>query len=71
MFIIGANEDVFPAPVSRDGILSEREREQLFAAGLEVSEPFELRVLEERYFAYTAMTCASDGIFFVLVGGIS
>lgn len=63
VFIIGANEDVFPAPVSRDGILSEREREQLFAAGLEVSEPFELRVLEERYFAYTAMTCASDGIF--------
>ena len=24
VFIIGANEDMFPAPVSRDGILSER-----------------------------------------------
>ncbi len=63
VFVIGANEDVFPAPVSREGILSEREREQLFSAGIAVSEPFELRVLEERYFAYTAMTCASDGLF--------
>lgn len=63
VFVIGANDGFFPALVSRVGILSEREREQLLCAGLTVSEPFEIRVLEERYFAYTAMTCASDGLF--------
>ncbi len=62
-FIVGANENVFPAPVSRSGILSEREREQLLEAGLAVTEPFELRVLEERFFAYSASVCASDGLF--------
>lgn len=63
VFVIGANEGLFPALVERQGILSEREREQLNAAGLSISEPFERRVLEERYFCYTAMTCASEGAF--------
>lgn len=63
VFLIGANEGVFPAPVSRGGILSEREREQLLDAGLAVTEPFELRVLEERFFAYCAACCASSGVF--------
>lgn len=62
-FLVGVNEGVFPAPVSREGILSERELEQLLDAGLAVAEPFELRVLEERFFAYSAACCASDGIF--------
>ncbi len=62
-FLIGVNEGVFPAPVSREGILSERELEQLLDAGLAVAEPFELRVLEERFFAYSAASCASEGIF--------
>ena len=63
LFLIGANEDVFPAPVGRDGVLSEREREQLGQVGVEVTEPFETRVMEERYYAYTALTCASEGVF--------
>ena len=39
VFVIGANEDVFPAPVSREGILSEREREQLFRQELPFRNP--------------------------------
>lgn len=62
VFLIGANEDIFPATAMREGILSEHEREKLSEAGLSLTQPFQMRVLEERFFAYTAMTAASRGL---------
>lgn len=63
VFVIGANEGIFPAQPSGTGLLSDREREAMAEFGLELSGSSHSRSLEETYFAYTALTCASEKVF--------
>ncbi|MCL2035155.1 MAG: PD-(D/E)XK nuclease family protein [Oscillospiraceae bacterium] len=62
-FVIGANEDVFPAAVTASGVFSDKERGELITAGLEVSPPVIQRAALEKYFVYFALTLASDRLF--------
>jgi len=63
VFVVGANEGVFPLSPVTAGVLNDLERQKLIALGLKVSDPGEFRILEERFIAYTALCCASDTLF--------
>lgn len=59
VFIIGANDGVFPAVPTSSGILSDSDRRRLSLMGLEVSEPCEERAVEEQFLAYTTAAAPS------------
>lgn len=63
VFIIGANEGVFPQNVSPKGLLSDRERETLIDAGLPLTGLMEKQASEEQFLAYAGMMSASDRLY--------
>lgn len=60
VFIIGANEGIFPLMPQGGGLFSDSEREALIEQGLALSGTREFRAVEERFIAYKALTCATD-----------
>lgn len=60
VYIVGANEGVFPAYPTGAGLLSDPERRELIARGLPLSEAAEGRTAEERFFAYMAVAAPSE-----------
>jgi ATP-dependent helicase/nuclease subunit B len=62
VFVIGANENVFPAQAGGGGLFSEAEREELSGGGLELAPTGLQRAALEKYFAYFALTLASERV---------
>lgn len=60
VFVLGANEGVLPAYPMGDGLLTEEERRHLKERGLALAEDVLTQCVEERYFAYMAVTAPSD-----------
>lgn len=60
VFLIGANEGIFPMAVQSGGLLSDGEREALIGQGLALSGTREQKAVEERFIAYKALTGASQ-----------
>lgn len=69
VFILGANEGVFPANPSQQGILTEKEREQLIACGLPITDTGDFQAVEERFFAYMALSAPSEQLFVSYIRG--
>lgn len=69
VFILGANEGVFPAYPVQNGLLSENERKQLIAQGLTMTDTGDYKVAEERFFAYMALSAPSDRLFVSYIKG--
>lgn len=63
VFILGANEGVFPAYPSDGVLLTDREREQLEQTGLFLSADRLQKAAEERFFAYTAIAAPSEKLY--------
>jgi ATP-dependent helicase/nuclease subunit B len=63
VFAIGANENIFPAQTGGGGLFSEAEREQLADGGLELAPTSLQRAAIEKYFAYFALTLASERVY--------
>ncbi|MEI6579797.1 MAG: PD-(D/E)XK nuclease family protein, partial [Eubacteriales bacterium] len=63
VFVVGANEGVFPRSPVSTGVLNDLERQKLIGLGLKVSDPGEFKVIEERFIAYTALCSASEKLF--------
>ena len=63
VFLIGVNKDEFPLVSVKNGILTDADRVNLTAIGLEVKPPFEDSVDEERFIAYCAVTAASEKLY--------
>ncbi len=63
VFILGANEGVFPAYPVGGGLLNDAERRQLIAAGLPMTDAGDLQAVEERFFAYAALSAPSERLF--------
>lgn len=63
VFAIGLAEGVFPRSAAAGGLISDGERRSLIALGLELSPPAPEQAAEERFYAYKAFTCASDGVY--------
>lgn len=59
VFILGANEGVFPAYPAVDGVFTEGERRQLKEQGLTLSGDTLRQCVEERYYAYGAAAAPS------------
>lgn len=63
VFLLGANEGVFPAVPASGGYLSDRERKTLKEkCGLRLSKDPERELTEERLYAYNALSAASEAV---------
>ncbi len=63
VFLVGANDGVFPKTPSSAGIFSDRERNVLLNAGLDLNLPVLDRIMEERFIAYHTLCTASEKIY--------
>jgi ATP-dependent helicase/nuclease subunit B len=59
-FVLGVSEGVLPGRHRDTGLFTDREREALLAAGLEVAPDTRRKVYEEQYLVYIALTRASE-----------
>lgn len=69
VFLLGVNEGVFPAYPQGAGLLSDGERRRLIALGLPMTEASDLQAVEERFFAYTALSAPSQRLFISYLQG--
>ncbi len=63
VFVIGANEGVFPSLPSSDGVLTDRERQQLCEAGVPLEDHGEQHTAVEQFLAYTTLSAASERVY--------
>ena len=62
-FVIGVNDGVFPKRIDQEGLLSDTEREWFMQIGFELAPTSKMRLMDETYMAYRAVTTASDKLF--------
>ena len=62
-FVIGVNDGVFPKRVEQEGLLSDTEREWFMQIGFELAPTSKMRLMDESYMAYRAVTTASEKLF--------
>ncbi len=63
VFVLGANEGVFPALPSGQGILNDRERRQLIDSGVEFEDHRALHAASEQFIAYAALSAATQAVY--------
>ena len=63
VFLLGANEGVFPAYPADGDLLSDRDREVLEDAGLSLSGNRLQKAAEERFFAYLALCAPREALY--------
>ncbi len=63
VFVLGANQDVFPKGVTNNGIWALNERKKLIELGLEMSDNSLLSAIDEDYLVYSALTSAAEKLF--------
>lgn len=63
VFVIGANDGVFPASPSSAGLLSDLDRRSLMDMGLELPGGLQEQTVEERYISYNALCAASERLY--------
>ncbi len=63
VFIIGANDGVFPENPPTEGILNDTERKTLEALGIELTETAEFKTVDERSFVYNALSLPTQKLF--------
>lgn len=62
-YILGASDGVLPLRIQEDGLLTDREREQLGDSGLEMGPGVRRRLLDERFIVYRAFLTPSDRLW--------
>lgn len=62
-FVLGANEGEFPTTSVSSGILNEGEKMKLRKAGVDFGESSEKLFIEEKFFAYCALTAPSEKLY--------
>ncbi len=60
VFVLGANEGIFPALPSSQGLLTDRERRLLIDAGVPFEDDRERHTATEQFLAYSALSAASE-----------
>ena len=60
IYILGANDGIFPVPFKQEGILSDRDREILGSLGVELAPDTRGRTFEQQHLMYTALTAPSE-----------
>lgn len=60
LYIIGANDGVFPSANKEEGILSDVDREALLERGISLASDTRAKIFEEQFLVYTAFTIAEE-----------
>lgn len=60
VFVVGAVEGVFPAQIGSTGVFTDAERRRMHEVGVEIAAPTLQKSVLEKYFAYYALTLASE-----------
>jgi len=63
VFVLGANEGVFPMIVKNNSTFNDNDRNKLCELGLDITKSRDNRADEERFVAYYAVCCATDKVF--------
>ncbi len=63
VFVVGANQDVFPAAVSDSGIFSQTEREKMIDSKMKIADRSLSDCLDEKYLFYYAVSCALEKVY--------
>lgn len=63
VFVLGANDGIFPMTPVQNGIFTENERKILINMQLPLSNNVEESAVSERFLAYSAMTCSSEKLY--------
>jgi ATP-dependent helicase/nuclease subunit B len=58
LYILGVNDGVFPSVSNDEGVLRDRERENLRSMGIELAQDTRTRAFEEHYLTYSVLTTA-------------
>ena len=58
LYILGVNDGIFPAVSADEGILCDRDRENLRSIGVELAQDTRTKAFEEQYLIYSALTTA-------------
>ncbi len=62
-FIIGVNQDVFPATLNDDGLLSQFERDMIISNGFNIADRSLSDCLDEKFLFYSAATSSFDKVY--------
>ncbi len=60
LYVIGANDGVFPAAAAEEGVLSDRDREALTGTGIELASDTRSKAFDEQYLVYRTLTTAGS-----------
>ncbi len=63
VFILGANDGVFPENPPTDGVLNDADRKILHNLGLQLTETAEYKAVDERFFVYYALTLPRERLY--------
>ncbi|MDD6395930.1 MAG: exodeoxyribonuclease V subunit gamma [Firmicutes bacterium] len=63
VFVLGANDGVFPMAPKQSGVFTENERKELISMQIPLSGDMEESAVSEQFLAYTAITCASEKLY--------
>lgn len=63
LFVLGANDGVFPSAVTTDEIINDNDKATLAESGIELSTDMKTRAFFERFFMYSAFTEPSERLF--------
>ena len=63
VFLVGCAQGRFPLSPGANGLISDAERRALIGLGLELNDTMEGAAVQERFFAYSAMSAASDRLY--------
>lgn len=62
-FVIGVNQDVFPATLNDDGLLSQFERDVIISNGFKIADLSVSDCLDEKFLFYLAVTSSFDKVY--------
>ncbi len=71
VWILGANEGVFPAYPATGGLITDRERQALSEIGVTLSETGDRQAVEEQLYAYLAVAAPSERLYVSYIESVS
>lgn len=63
VFILGANENVFPLVPQSSGVFTDKERTELINIDINIAKPSIDKIKEERFIAYKTLTSAKEKLY--------
>ncbi|MBQ5810254.1 MAG: PD-(D/E)XK nuclease family protein, partial [Clostridia bacterium] len=64
-FVLGVNQDVFPAAIKGEGLISVRDRQAMIRLQLPVGDRLIESAVDEKYMFYSAASCAGEKVYFL------